>query len=219
MSRVIIVNGNDCYKGVTLRYENVISVTTETLGWTQQWGYEPYGDGIVTKLIGYIGGEGVPPTENIGNYVGIDGFVEDISDAVVHGRSGTQGFTPYIGINENWWINGVDTGFPSRGDVPVITIEGGIWFIDGVSTGQQAQGEDGKEIELQKTSTFIQWRYVGDNGWFDLVALDDIKGNDGETIVNINPDSPTSQARLWIGTQVQFDTQQPIPDDVLVFII
>lgn len=103
MSKVIVVNGNDCYKGVTLRYENVISVVKETLGWTQQWGYEPYGDGFVTKLIGYIGGEGVPPTENIGNYVGIDGFVEDISDAVVHSEKGEEGLSAYqVAVNSGF---------------------------------------------------------------------------------------------------------------------
>jgi hypothetical protein len=149
----------------------------------------------------------------------------EITVVVDYQEKGDQGFTPYIGENENWWINGEDTGLPSRGidgESPIITIENGIWFIDGASTGQQAQGENGKEIELQKTATQIQWRYMGDNDWFDLVALEDIRGDrgfDGETIVNINPDSPTPSARMWIGTQNQFDNQEPLPVDAVTFIL
>lgn len=43
-----------------------------------------------------------------------------------------------------------------------------------------ADGEDGREVELQKTLTHIQWRYVGDAGWNNLVALADIKGDKGD---------------------------------------
>ena len=39
-----------------------------------------------------------------------------------------------------------------------------------------AAGTNGKEIELQKSETHIQWRYVGDPDWKDLVALADITG-------------------------------------------
>lgn len=31
------------------------------------------------------------------------------------GPQGPQGYTPYIGENDNWWINGEDTGKTSRG--------------------------------------------------------------------------------------------------------
>ena len=37
-----------------------------------------------------------------------------------------------------------------------------------------AAGTNGKEIELQKSETHIQWRYVGDLDWKNLVALADI---------------------------------------------
>lgn len=43
-----------------------------------------------------------------------------------------------------------------------------------------ADGEDGREIELQKGTTYIQWRYVGDTTWKDLIAIADLKGADGE---------------------------------------
>lgn len=37
-------------------------------------------------------------------------------------------------------------------------------------------GTNGREIELQKSATHIQWRYVGESVWKDLVALSDITG-------------------------------------------
>jgi hypothetical protein len=56
---------------------------------------------------------------------------------------GESGLTPYIGINYNWFIGGVDTGFkavPDDGISPTIG-ENGDWFIGDVDTGVQAQGE------------------------------------------------------------------------------
>lgn len=44
------------------------------------------------------------------------------------------------------------------------------WLLQPKSSG----GADGREIELQKTDTHIQWRYVGTEEWFDLVSLDEI---------------------------------------------
>lgn len=40
-------------------------------------------------------------------------------------------------------------------------------------------GTDGREIQLQKTSTYIQWRYVGETEWTNLIALTDITGPTG----------------------------------------
>lgn len=40
-------------------------------------------------------------------------------------------------------------------------------------------GGGGREIELQKGETAIQWRYTGDTEWNDLVALVDITGPSG----------------------------------------
>lgn len=40
-------------------------------------------------------------------------------------------------------------------------------------------GLDGKEIELQKSASHIQWRYVGEELWKDLVPLVDLKGEQG----------------------------------------
>ena len=40
-------------------------------------------------------------------------------------------------------------------------------------------GEDGREVELQNNGTSIQWRYVDETEWKDLVDLSDLTGADG----------------------------------------
>lgn len=45
--------------------------------------------------------------------------------------------------------------------------------------GGSGGGADAREIELQKSETAIQWRYVGDEEWKDLVNLADLKGDPG----------------------------------------
>lgn len=53
--------------------------------------------------------------------------------------------------------------------------------VEVVVTGPQGpQGAPGDEVELQKTSTHVQWRYVG-GSWTNLVLLSDITGPTGAT--------------------------------------
>lgn len=42
--------------------------------------------------------------------------------------------------------------------------------------GGGTPGKDGREIEIQNNGTAIQWRYVGDELWTDLVQLSEITG-------------------------------------------
>lgn len=52
-----------------------------------------------------------------------------------------------------------------------------IWAaIDELKAGGGASGKDGREVELQNNGTAIQWRYVGDDAWTDLVQLSNLKG-------------------------------------------
>lgn len=46
--------------------------------------------------------------------------------------------------------------------------------------GGSGSGADAREIELQKSSNALQWRYVGDETWNDLIALTEITGARGE---------------------------------------
>lgn len=74
---------------------------------------------------------------------------------------------------DNLVVLGVD-GANNSVKVPILLLKG--------NTGDD--GADGTEIELQKTATHLQWRYVG-GSWADLVALADLKGDKGDTGANI----------------------------------
>lgn len=41
-----------------------------------------------------------------------------------------------------------------------------------------------KEIELQKGDLYLQWRYVGETEWRNIIAYSDLKGEKGETGAN-----------------------------------
>ena len=60
------------------------------------------------------GGKENPPTVSIKGEKGDKG---DTGAAGANGADGADGVTPEIGENGNWWINGEDTGKPSRGEV------------------------------------------------------------------------------------------------------
>lgn len=88
---------------------------------------------------------------------GIDG--KDGADGTngQNGSDGRDGKTPFIGENGNWWIDTIDTGIKAEG----------------------TDGADGDEIEIQKTDSYIQWRYKGGE-WQNLVSLADIEGPSGQ---------------------------------------
>lgn len=59
--------------------------------------------------------------------------------------------------------------------------DGSDWqTIKGPQGSQGPQGNAGREIEVQKGATHLQWRYVGDAEWTDLAALSEITGPQGE---------------------------------------
>lgn len=45
---------------------------------------------------------------------------------------------------------------------------------------QGEQGVAGKQVEFNVSATHIQWRYVGDSAWNNLIALESIKGEKGD---------------------------------------
>jgi len=45
-----------------------------------------------------------------------------------------------------------------------------------------ANGADGKQIELQESSGYVQWRYAGETAWRNLMPLADISGADGRSV-------------------------------------
>lgn len=77
--------------------------------------------------------------------------------------------TEAVGL-DNLVVLGVD-GTNKSVKVPILLLKGN-------------KGDDGTEIELQKTATHLQWRYIG-GSWVNLVALADLKGDKGDTGANI----------------------------------
>lgn len=51
---------------------------------------------------------------------------------------------------------------------------------DGLDGKPGIPGKDGREIELNKSSTHVQWRYVGETIWHNLILLTELKGAKGE---------------------------------------
>lgn len=50
-----------------------------------------------------------------------------------------------------------------------------------LATSLQAQITDGgREVELQTSATHVQWRYVGESTWVDLIELASLRGSQGE---------------------------------------
>lgn len=90
-------------------------------------------------------------------YVGEGNQWQTIIDAeTLKGSSGSDGTTPSIGNNGNWWIGDVDTQV-------------------------KAEGVDGRNIQLQVSGSKIQYQYQGDESWIDLFDTSILKGEDGAT--------------------------------------
>ena len=76
-----------------------------------------------------------------------------------------------------------------------------IWAaIDELKTGGGASGKDGREVELQNNGTAIQWRYVGDSSWTDLVQLSEITGPQGPKGNTGDPGPTGATPNIQIGT-------------------
>lgn len=72
---------------------------------------------------------------------------------------------------------GSESGLSPGNKVTLLRAQGGQKFI--LLNGRGADGLNGREIELQKSATHIQWRYAGDAEWTNLVALSEITGDPG----------------------------------------
>lgn len=85
-------------------------------------------------------------------------------------------------------------GEENNGKILGINETGEVVPIDSPSGGgTEIPGKDGREIELQNSGTAIQWRYVGEEDWKDIVQLSELKGKDGD------PGSDGKSATIRIG--------------------
>ena len=139
----------------------------------------------LTALKGADGRDGVDGKDGINGQDGRDGA--DGTNGT-NGSDGKDGKTPFIGENGNWWIGEIDTGIKAAG-------------TDGKDGINGIDGTNGKEIEIQKTDLYIQWRYKGGE-WQNLVALADILGPSGQNGTN-GEDGRTPEFRVN-GNQLQW---------------
>lgn len=89
-------------------------------------------------------------------------------------------------------INGTDGADGANGADGINGSDG----VDGTDGINGADGADGREIELSKSATHIQWRYVGESSWIDVVALADLKGNKGDQGQSFVPNATEESANL-----------------------
>lgn len=62
----------------------------------------------------------------------------------------------------------------------VLTLLANSKTIKTITLPSNETGTNAKEIELQKSTDYIQWRYVGDTDWTNLIALSDLEGEKGD---------------------------------------
>ena len=78
-------------------------------------------------------------------------------------------------INEESWkdVGGFKGEKGDKGDI-------GEKGTDGTNGTNGTNGIDGKNIEIQNNGTFLQWRFVGDATWINLVSVSELKGSKGD---------------------------------------
>lgn len=114
------------------------------------------------------------------------------------GGGGTGGTTNYNNLSNKPQLNGVtlegnktldqvgvlakNQGSSNSGKFLSVGSDGNVVPADapsGGGGGSGTPGKDGREIQIQNNGTAIQWRYVGDESWTDLVQLSEITGSAG----------------------------------------
>ena len=127
------------------------------------------------------------------------------------GKDGKNGSTPVIGDNGNWWIDGIDTGKPSKGadgkGGSLIEISNNnTWIIDGTDTGVPVHGKDGQDGKNGSVVT------IGDNGNWHIDGIDTTVPAQGKDGVNgsdgTNGNNGLSAYKLWV-TEVMKGIEDP----------
>ena len=96
------------------------------------------------------------------------------------GEQGIQGIQGTPGANGTDGQDGAD-GKDGTDGTNGIDGQDGTNGTDGIDGVNGTDGTDGREIELQKDLYFIQWRYIGEPGWRNLIVYAELKGDKGDT--------------------------------------
>lgn len=108
------------------------------------------------------------------------------------GASGSQGATGAQGPRGDVGPQGEQGPAGADGSVIVLVFESGVFawrYDDETSIANRSlftvddnniTFNPAREVEFQNSSGFIQWRYVGESNWTNLVDLDELKGAKGD---------------------------------------
>ena len=146
-----------------------------------------------------------------GNKIPVTGENGDKGDKGDTGTAGSDGLTPYIGDNGNWWIGVTDTGVKAQGNTgtdgqtPHIG-DNGNWWIGTTDTGVKAQGDTGADGQTPHIGSNGNW-WIGttDTG----VKAQGDKGADAiAPQIRINTDTneweiSTDNGTTWTSTGVK----------------
>lgn len=135
-----------------------LTSATPTAVWQQHIG--PKGDKGDAGDTGLPGADGAPGAPGADGAPGSDGREVELQTNATHVQWRYAGDLTWTDL------------------VPLITITGPAG-ADGADGAAGADGANGREVQLQAGTTHIQWRYVGDTTWIDLVSLAAITGPAG----------------------------------------
>lgn len=125
-------------------------------------------DGI-ERLANTINQIEIPSIDGLATEEYVDEAIRTIS--LTPGADGADGKSAYEIAVEEGFVGSVEDWLASLK---------GTNGIDGAPGRDGTNGIDGKSVELQKTDTHVQWRQT-DGQWQDLIALEELKGDKGDT--------------------------------------
>ena len=155
-------------------------------------------DGVgIRGLAGADGADGARGQDGPQGVPGADGERGPVGPMPKHEWKGTK---LRFQQTDNRWGKWVDLQGPAGKS-------GGGVFVGGSGSG----GDDGREVELQTGATHVQWRYVGEATWTDLVALSAITGPQG--IQGIQGDPGPAGGAADIAAEIHAATSKITPVD------
>lgn len=158
-----------------------------TNGWSPIFEFVPYGDNILKKLTGYIGGTGTMPTANVGLYVAENSYTSNIEAALnfkgelgnpgvegpkgeigPKGDKGDTGQTGEKGVKGDQGIQGIqgpkgDTGLQGPIGNPGPAGEDGVQGVDGQSAYEIAVSEGFPGSEEDFVEMMLSLHYEEDD--------------------------------------------------------
>lgn len=99
----------------------------------------------------------------------IDNYIDQ---GPIKGEKGEKGNSPYIGVNNNWWIDGVDTGktaLGKDGQTPYVG-NNGNWWLGNYDTGLKSFNDFLKGYQPEATTAYLNTKYPNPQaGWIAYV--------------------------------------------------